>query len=547
MFSEKYAVVVGIDFGTSASSFAYAYKIGSSKPEIVTHDKWPDQPGGGMFKTDTALLYDTQTWSIAAWGASAMVCKPEKKKRKNQKNNNDVVCGDGGSVIAPKKGELWGPNSTLLIGDSNNININSPKTISATMFKLHLADLKQEDKPHLPMNIDYRKYVDFYRNILIVLTVPATYSERSKAILRECVWRVGLIESINAKNLEFTTEPEAAAIDCIPLLKQYGLKSGTNFMIVDCGGGAVDLTMRQLNNEGKISEITERTTDYCGSTYVDKEFVKYLFKKFGLFNAIQKLKDSHYEQFQYLVKQFSDKVKIPFTNNGFKPIDLDLQDCFKSFFDPVIQRIVWLIENHLKSSKRKCGAMFLVGGFSESPYLLHQIRSYFHHSIPNIGVPKQPISSIVRGAVQYGLDMRTVTTRVLRYTYGVQVLDKWKKNVDPPNRRMPSGHVYVFHKMAQRGTSVEVNHSIGYVARPSNPNQTDMAFNIFSTPALSARFCDEPGMRSLGTLKIDLSDINLGAKRLVEFSLTFGAMEIKATAKNKKTGVIYQTNLQLEF
>nr|CAG8512845.1 3314_t:CDS:2 [Entrophospora candida] len=225
--SEKYAVVVGIDFGTSASSFAYAYKIGSSKPEIVTHDKWPDQPGGGVFKTDTALLYDTQTWSIAAWGASAMVCKPEKKKRKNQKNNNDVVCGDGGSVIAPKKGGLWGPNSTLLIGDSNNININSPKTISATMFKLHLADLKQEDKPHLPMNIDYRKYVDFYRNVLIVLTVPATYSERSKAILRECVWRVGLIESINAKNLEFTTEPEAAAIDCIPLLKQYGLKSGS--------------------------------------------------------------------------------------------------------------------------------------------------------------------------------------------------------------------------------------------------------------------------------------------------------------------------------
>ncbi|CAJ0833464.1 3028_t:CDS:2, partial [Entrophospora sp. SA101] len=369
--------------------------------------------------------------------------------------------------------------------------------------------------------------VDFYRNILIVLT----------AILRECVWRVGLIESINAKNLEFTTEPEAAAIDCIPLLKQYGLKSGTNFMIVDCGGGAVDLTMRQLNNEGKISEITERTTDYCGSTYVDKEFVKYLFKKFGLFNAIQKLKDSHYEQFQYLVKQFSDKVKIPFTNNGFKPIDLDLQDCCPALMNFVEgDRIVWLIENHLKSSKRKCGAMFLVGGFSESPYLLHQIRSYFHHSIPNIGVPKQPISSIVRGAVQYGLDMRTVTTRVLRYTYGVQVLDKWKKNVDPPNRRMPSGHVYVFHKMAQRGTSVEVNHSIGYVARPSNPNQTDMAFNIFSTPALSARFCDEPGMRSLGTLKIDLSDINLGAKRLVEFSLTFGAMEIKATAKNKKTG-----------
>lgn len=357
---------------------------------------------------------------------------------------------------------------------------------------------------------------------------------------------------------------------------KYFFGKKANFMIVDCGGGAVDLTMRQLNNEGKISEITERTTDYCGSTYVDKEFVRYLFQSLGLFNAIQKLQENNYEQFQYLVKQFSDKVKIPFTDNKFKPVDLDLQHCcpalmnfvegdvknrldeldwiiefdfelVKSFFDPVIQRIVWLIDNHLKSSKKKCGAMFLVGGFSESPYLLHQIKSSFNRLIPNIGVPKQPISSIVRGAVQYGLDMRTVTTRVLRYTYGVQVFDRWKKNVDPPNRKMSSGHVYVFHKMAQRGTSVEVNHSIGYVARPSNPNQADMAFNIFSTPALNARFCDEPGMRSLGTLKIDLSDADIGAKRLVEFSLTFGAMEIKATARNKKTGAVYQTNLQLEF
>src|SRR6185369_183831 len=134
----------------------------------------------------------------------------------------------------------------------------------------------------------------------------------------------------------------------------------------------------------------------------------------------------------------------------------------------------------------------------------------FNHSIPIIGVPKHPISSIVRGAVRYGLDMRTVTARVLRYTYGVQVLKKWNKNMDTPNRKTPSGHIYAFHKLVQRGTSVGVDHSIGYVARPSDPNQTDMAFSIFSTPAIDAKFCDEQGMRLLGTLKIDLPDVKLG-------------------------------------
>ncbi|UZO11502.1 uncharacterized protein OCT59_003070 [Rhizophagus irregularis] len=36
-----------------------------------------------------------------------------------------------------------------------------------------------------------------------------------------------------------------------------GLKSGANFMIVDCGGGAVDLTMRKLTGNNQISEIQE--------------------------------------------------------------------------------------------------------------------------------------------------------------------------------------------------------------------------------------------------------------------------------------------------
>ncbi|CAG8477537.1 1350_t:CDS:10 [Rhizophagus irregularis] len=35
------------------------------------------------------------------------------------------------------------------------------------------------------------------------------------------------------------------------------LKSGANFMIVDCGGGAVDLTMRKLTGNNQISEIQE--------------------------------------------------------------------------------------------------------------------------------------------------------------------------------------------------------------------------------------------------------------------------------------------------
>ncbi|CAB4428548.1 unnamed protein product [Rhizophagus irregularis] len=43
----------------------------------------------------------------------------------------------------------------------------------------------------------------------------------------------------------------------ITSLRQLGLISGANFMIVDCGGGAVDLTMRKLTSNNQISEIQE--------------------------------------------------------------------------------------------------------------------------------------------------------------------------------------------------------------------------------------------------------------------------------------------------
>jgi len=46
-------------------------------------------------------------------------------------------------------------------------------------------------------------------------------------------------------------------------------------MVVDCGGGTVDLTTRQLLDCDKLSEITERTGDSCGSSFVDQEFIKF--------------------------------------------------------------------------------------------------------------------------------------------------------------------------------------------------------------------------------------------------------------------------------
>jgi hypothetical protein len=43
-------------------------------------------------------------------------------------------------------------------------------------------------------------------NVLLVLTVPAEYTPKEKAIMRECAFKAGLINDKDSKRLEFTTE-----------------------------------------------------------------------------------------------------------------------------------------------------------------------------------------------------------------------------------------------------------------------------------------------------------------------------------------------------
>ncbi|POG82032.1 hypothetical protein GLOIN_2v1470303 [Rhizophagus irregularis DAOM 181602=DAOM 197198] len=101
-------------------------------------------------------------------------------------------------------------------------------------------------------------------------------------------------------------------------------------------------------------------------------------------------------------------------NNGIIPIN-------------VVGKIIRLIRGQLNSSKDKCSAIFLVGGFGEPKYL--QMKE-FGKLVPAIIVPKQPIAAIVRGACDYGLKMSTIADRTLKYTYGIKANRHWSYPID---------------------------------------------------------------------------------------------------------------------
>lgn len=99
-----------------------------------------------------------------------------------------------------------------------------------------------------------------------------------------------------------------------------------SFLVVDCGGGTVDLTIRKLLKKDELDEVTIRTGDYCGGTCIDQEFIKFLESKVGEL-AISRLIENHYGKYQYLIQEFCRIVKLSFTGieEEYKNYELDIE------------------------------------------------------------------------------------------------------------------------------------------------------------------------------------------------------------------------------
>ncbi|CAG8575473.1 2533_t:CDS:2, partial [Paraglomus occultum] len=532
----NFRVVVGIDFGTIYSGYAFANK--TDPDEIISQDTWPDQKG--TLRTPTVLQYDNH-WNVFKWGYPALTEYETLKKKKISARN---------------------------------------ETQTVEMFKLHLIDTLGHQKPPLPKGLtcwkaitDYLKALNqsikktllikwpelhYHSQVLKIMTIPAELDGNTLCMMRKCAYEAEIINTLDSKDLVFATEPEATAIYCV---RSLNLKPGSAFLVVDCDLDTVDLTLRTFLATRKLSKVTDRTGDFCGSTFVDREFIKYIASVVGE-SAMRIFKEKHKVAFQYMIKQFCDRVKFVFdgdrekfetTNFEFDVgrfcpelmqyvqgdkkkrmkeedwiIELDYETV-KSCFDPVVNRILQLIETQLGRSRLATSAIFLVGELSESIYLLQRVRRKFSSKVDTIAVPPFPLAAVARGAVYYGLDIsfevaagpslarpsfeatagpsladpslgvNAVTTRVVK-RYGIKFKSEWKPG-DPLSRRTADGHIYVFKTIAQREIMISDDSEFTYELIPSS-NQTQVEVDFYTTCRDDVRYCDELGVVSLGQLLI---------------------------------------------
>ncbi|CAB4489839.1 unnamed protein product [Rhizophagus irregularis] len=368
-----YRAVIGINLGTTHSSFAYSFMNPSN---ICIHKEWRDGIG---YKIPTVLYYDDEY--------------------------RNVTIGRNGH-------------------DRNPVEL----------FKLLLG--KMENEPPLQHGkaiIDYFRefgkivkrtiqHVDFDQ-ALIVLTVPDnnTMLTRSFFTMREYAFKAGLLRYPLSQNFRLTTESKAIALYCMKYLREHNLSVGEKFIVVDCGDNTVYLSTMLLWNNEKLCLISERIEIDCGGDLADQEFLKFIERKIGS-SRMNLISENKLQE----IKNIFGSIKLSFTgiqsefvtinfdsgfalrqlfyrndNNNRWNFKLEFEDV-KAIIDPIVERIVQLVDSQLRLCDN-CFAISLVGDFGRSKYLQLRIEEKFSTRVL-VSRPPNSCTAILRGAVLQGLN-----------------------------------------------------------------------------------------------------------------------------------------------
>lgn len=348
-------------------------------------------------------------------------------------------------------------------------------------------------------------------------------------------------------------------------------KSGAQYIVVDCGGGTVDLTVHEMEDGGTLKELYKASGGAWGAIGIDKEFENLLVKIFGIdfivsfrntkpagwvdlmiafeakkrtaspakSNALnislpfsfiehyQKLKGVSVEQ---AIKKFGNK-DIKWSSQGMLRL---APTAMQALFEPVLQDITKHIEDLLnKPNLEGIRYMFLVGGFAESPLLQSEVRRLFSSRLKVI-IPQDCGLSILKGAVMFGLDPTVVRVRRSAYTYGVGVLHRFLPGKHPPDKRVVKDDVEwctdVFDTFVTVDQSVALGEKVMRSYTPAKSYQTSTVIGIYCSDKEHVMFTTDPGVRRCGELYLEMPDTTGGTSRELQATMVFGDTEIKVEA-----------------
>ncbi|XP_033742556.1 heat shock 70 kDa protein 12B-like [Pecten maximus] len=556
-----------IDFGTTFSGYAFSTTNDfKSSPQNVASVTW--SAGSGCLqslKTSTCVLFD-QNGDFHSFGFEA-----EDKYSDLAYDNlhKGWYYFRRFKMILYQQKEL---NRTFHIKSLDGKTMSAMKVFSSAIGYL---------KDHLINTCKLRGADVRMDEIIWELTVPAIWSDPAKQFMREAALEAGIPNN----QLQLSLEPEAASLYCkhLPVnvkSDQFTVfKSGYRYMVLDAGGGTIDITVHEVEPGGTLRELYKANGGDWGGTNVDLEFERLLADLLGskVFEDFRKecVPDllEMYRSFEVKKRsiQATGDDKVTFT------VPINLQETFKrlnpgadlgkmiennpkysrdvtwrgdklrmsanltrSLFKTSLDNITGQVKMLLRLPEVSgVGAILMVGGYSECPLLQNAIKN----ACPNLRriVPGDAGLVVLKGAVINGHTPATISERVCKYTYGVRCrrtfIEGFHKEEYKINsvRGIKCNNIFEVH--ARIGDLVK----IGQACQPFrhvvvSEKQKIMKIRIFASDEKEPIYVTDGGCQKLGAIVIDMPDITNGLKRGNTVSMTFGGTEIEVNAVDIETG-----------
>ncbi|WP_194918542.1 hypothetical protein [Catenulispora rubra] len=422
------------------------------------------------------------------------------------------------------------------------------------------------------------------------LPTPALWSDYQKQQTR-CIARDAGLPAEDGR-LILALEPEAAAhyallsgVNTPGGLESTTLRTpGTRFMVVDCGGGTVDITSYEVDPDGRMVQIGAVTSGKHGSNYINGAFLEQLMvARLGRSDILEQLRTEVPDALLELADAW-ERAKLTFRLEQEDPVWLSIPTALdralpqgarrrlsrvqegtndsivitaaetRQLFDTVVPDILELIDQQFaamaesRTTTSPRDVLVLAGGFAESPYLQAVIRNHVADQA-DVLIPANPGIAVLVGAVHFCHEPQTRARRT-RLTYGCAISRFFEDGVDDDAHRYVSSEGRVmcdnrFDVYVRKNEVVDSGSHVVHGYLPVEPGQESVDIELYSSPDFDPRYVTDEGCRRIGAITCSLAKVMKYAQeeRAFKLYLFFGETEIKARAVVVRTGKEIETTV----
>lgn len=269
--------VVAIDLGTSRSAWGFCIE---GKAESAIMLRVPKgNPQGEYCKTETAVLLRADNHEVSAFGnAASERFVQEAEDAEGPHDELDPTSPAPGLLFRWFKRELCKNGGYQKCEDPVATAEGGQTLPLLSVMSAVLRFFKEDALDHMAPAVHTDLSVS---DIAWVITIPAIYDDFAKRFMRVAAHEAGIIDHVDSPRLRLCLEPEAACLAVNMKEAPELLLAGMKTMIVDCGGGTVDITTHEILSLDPLDlhELHSPDGGAWGSACVDDEF-KAWFKQY---------------------------------------------------------------------------------------------------------------------------------------------------------------------------------------------------------------------------------------------------------------------------